>query len=218
MIKAVILDFDGTLASTVKGIYACMAETFVTFGYPRPTPAEVRLTVGLTLDQAMRQLANDRCDEGAIQSMIATYRDLHRQKAAAMASLFEGTLETLTFLRARGIQSIVVSNRSRRGLHHLTEHLGIKDRLDVMLGADEVPYQKPDARLFTDVIVPLLAGAEPPEVLMVGDTEWDLLFARNAGLRSCWASYGYGDVERCRALNPNYVISAIGDLRNVVVL
>lgn len=216
MTKTVILDFDGTLASTVEGIYACMAETFVTFGYPRPTPAEVRLTVGLTLDHAMRRLANDRCDEDTIRRMIATYRDLHRQKAAAMESLFEGTVETLHFLRACGIQSILVSNRSRRGLHHLTEYLGIKDRLDVMLGADEVPYQKPDARLFTAVIVPILDGASPHEVLVVGDTEWDLLFARNAGLPSCWAAYGYGDPERCQALSPQYVIPSIADLRNVL--
>jgi len=193
-----------------------MAATFEAFGYPQPALAEVRLTVGLTLEQAIRRLVSDRCDDGRIQSMIATYRDLHRQKAAAMASLFEGTLETLVFLRSRGIQSILVSNRGRRGLHQLTERLGIKDHLDAILGADEVAHRKPDARLFTESVVPLLAGADPQEVLVVGDTEWDLLFARNAGLESCWASYGYGDPQRCAALNPDFVIPAIADLRNLL--
>jgi len=64
--------------------------------------------------------------------------------------------------------------------------------------------------------VPLLAKPAAEEVLVVGDTEWDLFFARNGGLKSCWGAYGYGDPEECRALRPHYVIAAITDLPKLV--
>jgi phosphoglycolate phosphatase len=47
---------------------------------------------------------------------------------------------------------------------------------------------------------------------MVGDTATDILFARASGMPCCWASYGYGDVERCRALDPEHEISSIEEL------
>jgi phosphoglycolate phosphatase len=212
MIHTVILDFDGTLASTLPGIDACMAEMFEAFGHSRPSLAQVRATVGLPLESAVRLLAGPGCDNGKIQDMVCTYRALHHQKAAALSSLFEGALETLLDLRSRGIESILVSNRGKRGLHQMTEHLGIKECLSAMLGADEVPYRKPDSRLFTHSIVPILANPDREGILVVGDTEWDLLFARNAGLKSCWASYGYGDPDKCLALEPDFTIPAITGL------
>jgi phosphoglycolate phosphatase len=49
-------------------------------------------------------------------------------------------------------------------------------------------------------------------MLMVGDTETDIVFAKASGIACCWASYGYGDMGRCRALAPQYEIAGIADL------
>jgi len=53
---------------------------------------------------------------------------------------------------------------------------------------------------------------------MVGDTEADLHFARDVGIRSCWASYGYGDHDGCRALAPDYEIATFPGLLEIVLL
>jgi phosphoglycolate phosphatase len=52
--------------------------------------------------------------------------------------------------------------------------------------------------------------------LIVGDTETDILFAKAAGIASCWASYGYGEPERCRNLRPDHVITTIEQLPALV--
>jgi phosphoglycolate phosphatase len=51
---------------------------------------------------------------------------------------------------------------------------------------------------------------------MVGDTETDIQLAKNSGMACCWASYGYGEAERCRALEPEYEISSIAELPALV--
>lgn len=214
MIKTLVFDFDGTLASTAEGIHACMCETFHAFGYPRPWLADVRKTIGLLLEPSIRQLIPNDGRESRIPAMLALYRELYHAKAPAMSRLFEGAAETLALQRSLGMQIILVSNKGRRGLRQLTEHLKIKDDMDVILGMDDVAYRKPDARLFTEHIARY--SPDRKQVLMVGDTETDLLFARNAGLQSCWAAYGYGDAEKCRALEPDFVIRDITELAALV--
>jgi len=79
-IKLVIFDFDGTLASSLEGITACMGHTFQRFGYPAPSADEVKATVGLTLEDSIRKLTRFACPESAIPAVVGTYRELHAGK------------------------------------------------------------------------------------------------------------------------------------------
>jgi phosphoglycolate phosphatase len=56
----------------------------------------------------------------------------------------------------------------------------------------------------------------PQEVLMTGDTHADILFAKNCGLTSCWAAYGFGNRSACEALQPDYTIQQISELLELV--
>jgi phosphoglycolate phosphatase len=216
MLTTVIFDFDGTLASSLEGIHACFQEALASCGYSRPSLAEVRRTVGLTLDESVRILTNGRCDGAELGEVVDCYRALYTKKGRAMATLFPGAKETLTAVREMGIRIVLVSNKSHKGLCHMAEHLGIDASVNMMLGVDETSFRKPDPRLFTEVIAPRLREPQPGRVLMVGDTESDLLFAKGAGLRSCWASYGYGDEAACKALAPEFILPDIAQLPGLI--
>ncbi len=98
----------------------------------------------------------------------------------------------------------------------MAEQLGIGDDIDAMHGVENGSFRKPDARLYTETIAPLLPEPGGRRVLMVGDTESDLLFAKNAGLRTCWASYGYGDEAACKALAPEFILPDIAQLPGLI--
>ena len=212
LIRTVIFDFDGTLASSLEGIHACFREALLRFGYAEPSADEVRLTVGLTLEESVRILTKNQCDGAQLERVVECYRALYTEKGRARASLFPGARNALTAVRQLGIRIVLVSNKSHRGLCRLTEHLGIGADIDAMYGVENGSIRKPDARLYTETIAPLLPEPRGSRVLMVGDTESDLLFAKNAGLRSCWASYGYGDHAACRALEPEFILPDIAEL------
>ena len=159
----------------------------------------------------MHRLTEGRCEEPLTSEMVKFYRALHTTKAAPLTSLFDGAIPTLAELRARNIVTILVSNKGRAGLHQLITQLKIADYVDIILSAEDVAFRKPYARLYTEHIAPLL----PPgtsQTLVVGDTETDILFAKNANLLSCWAAYGYGDAERCKALSPDFELHNLTDL------
>ncbi|MCL2659089.1 MAG: HAD family hydrolase [Acidobacteriaceae bacterium] len=214
-IKAVLWDFDGTLVSSLEGIYWSMCETMKLCNYPAPTIEEVRATVGLTLDESMRRLTHPQCAEEQIPELIACYRNFYNSDAAPLVRLFDGACEVLSYLKRKGIASIVVSNKGR-GLNQAIAWLGLERQFDAVFNAHDVAYRKPDPRLYTNHIAPLLAVSAADEVMVVGDTEVDLRFAQNAGLRSCWASYGYGDHAVCAGLNPRYTISSLAEVSAII--
>ena len=211
-----IFDFDGTLAASLEGIHASFKDALVLHGHAAPSLAAVRQTVGLTLEESVKILTDDRCNGTQVDEVIASYRVLYTEKGRAMATLFPGARETLLAVRVMGIQIVVVSNKSYKGVCRMAEQLGIDGVIDLMMGADSAPFRKPDARLYTEVIVPHLPVPRGRQVLMVGDTESDLLFANAAGLRSCWASYGYGDESACIALKPEFILPDIARLTELL--
>jgi len=215
-IKTVILDFDGTLASSLEGIWSCMRETLAHYHFAEPTIEDVRCTVGLTLEESMHRLTQGRCEKPLTSEMVNFYRTLHTSKAAPLTHLFDGAIPVLVELHSQNIFTILVSNKGRAGLHQLISQFNIGSYLDAILSAEDVNFRKPDARLYSQNIAPLLKQHPESQVLVVGDTESDILLAKNTGLLSCWASYGYGDPQSCKALSPDLTLQKLIDLPTMI--
>ncbi|NJK76022.1 MAG: HAD family hydrolase [Microcoleus sp. SU_5_6] len=83
---------------------------------------------------------------------------------------------------------------------------------DLIVGDNGEIRQKPDPTVFYAIIKPLFAELDNSQVLVVGDTAVDLMFAKNAKIDVCWAAYGYGDRAECLALEPTFAIEDISEL------
>lgn len=215
-ITTVIFDFDGTLASSLEGIHICFLEAMEMFGYPRPSVDDVRRTVGLSLEESVRILTKGQSGGASIGSIVCVYRKLYTEKGRSIATLFPAAMETLSAVRSMGIQIAVVSNKSHKGLYRMAEHLGVDGMIDVMQGVEDGSFRKPDPRWYTEGIAQHLKEPHGCKVLMVGDTESDILFAKNAGLQSCWAAYGYGEAAVCTALGPEFILHDIAQLPGLI--
>jgi len=214
--RLAIFDFDGTLASSLDGISACMTDALMAYGYPAPSRDEVRATVGLTLEDSVRILTKDRVSEAQLPAVVKLYRELHDTKAASSIRLFDGVVELLEELPSHGIKSALVSNKGRKGLDHLLEQFRIWAFFDLVLSAEDVRFNKPKRELYSKHIAPHFAKITKSDTIVIGDAEVDLRFAKAAGLACCWARYGYGDEAKCRALHPDYEIGKIGELRDIL--
>ena len=214
LFDVVIFDFDGTLADSAYGIAACMAAAFESCDLRPPRLEDVRPRIGLRLEEAIRQLIRDRRDVD-IAAVVERYRELHVSVAAPATGLFRGAKDALAKLDDAGVRLAVVSQKARRGLTQLMAQLDIDQYFDLVLGSDDVTAPKPQAALFERHIAPWSGEVERDRLLVVGDTDIDLRFAVNIGARGCWAEYGYGHRESCRAMEPAYTIGAITDVMSV---
>lgn len=210
----VVFDFDGTLADSAGGIAACMSAAFESCDLQPPPLDEVRRRIGLSLEEAIRQLIRDRRDVD-INAVAVRYRELHPTVAAPATTLFPGTREMLSTLDAAGITLALVSQKARRSLAQVLDQFALDRCFDLVLGSDDVTAPKPHPSMYERHIVPACGDPARDRVLVVGDTDIDLRFAANIGARGCWAEYGYGHGGSCRALNPAYTIPNIAAVASV---
>jgi phosphoglycolate phosphatase len=210
----VIFDFDGTLADSAGGIAACMRAAFESCDLRAPSPDDVRPRIGLSLEEAIRQLIDDRREVDVAQ-VAQRYRELHPTVAAPATRLYPGASAALALLDAAGLQLAVVSQKARRGLAQLLAELAIDRYFDLVLGSDDVMAPKPQGALYERHMAPRFGNLARDRVLVVGDTDIDLRFAANIGARGCWAEYGYGHKGSCRALQPAYTITEITGVTSV---
>lgn len=211
--ELLLLDFDGTLASTHEDVLWCMRRTFESLEVEPPPPATVLGTIGLLLEHAVESLRPPG-HPVPNSAWVSTYRRIFHDEAGPRTYFFAGARAVLHEAKRRGIETAVVSNRGSNSIETLLQALGPM-RPRHILGRDRVMFRKPDARLLHCDLRRRFPAIRADAMLVVGDTPTDLRFARAAGLAACWAEYGYGNRARCLRYSPKYVIRSFPELLRV---
>jgi phosphoglycolate phosphatase len=218
--RAVLFDLDGTLLDTLEDIARTMNSVFGRRGYPPFSLAECRLMVGEGMEVLVRRavlaLRADRpADEGdgTVTAIVREYREEYGNAWRAHSRPYPGVPELLKGLRARGVRTAVLSNKS----HPFTEEM-IRELLpfdfDVVRGAGPgVPY-KPDPAAALAIAVEM--GLRPAEFAFVGDTSIDMDTARAAGMFPVGALWGFRDAEELASSGAAVLLASPMDLLRVL--
>jgi phosphoglycolate phosphatase len=217
-IRLVIFDYDGTLFDTRLAIVHCMSGALKQHGRTSLSHSRIEDAVGTgaTLPDTLMHLDPSlRHDRTALDKLVVTYRALYRDEGTAMLRPYPGAASTLRELEMGGITCALVSNKGIDAIQRSLDETGLSPLIDFVIGEQPGMPKKPDPAVITDLIVPRY-GLDRDEMLIVGDTELDILFAKRTGITSCWASYGYGTAAACRVLNPDHEIAGIDHLQKIV--
>jgi phosphoglycolate phosphatase len=210
-----ILDYDGTLSDTRLAIAHCLQRAFAEHGRPMAMSERTMRAVnkGLPLKETCVLLDPGLLGQDAeIDDLIATYRTLYQLEGESLIKTFPGAKKALQEVHARGVRCIVVTNKGADAVNRSLSRCGLAEFVDFVLADQPGMPHKPDRALLTEHIEPKFPDVARDRMLMVGDTEVDIAFAKNAGLECCWATYGFGDRRRCLALGPEYSIESIDEL------
>jgi phosphoglycolate phosphatase len=217
--KVVVFDYDGTLFDTRPAIVHCTQRAFAVCGRPVPTLEAAAGTVrtGLPLQESFIVLdKNLRAEETALNEIVKTYRKIYLDESTPLAKPFAGTSDALQQIHGRGAKCVIVSNKGIAAIRRSLDQSRLSSFVDFVFGDEPGLPKKPDPAIVMDHILPRYGQLQMEQILVVGDTETDILFAKRTGISCCWASYGYGETERCRKLAPEHIISSIADLPSLV--
>jgi phosphoglycolate phosphatase len=217
--KAVVFDYDGTLFDTRPAIVHCIKRAFEASGRSPPPIEAIFRTVGsglalpdtfLILEEALHH------DRAALNERIEVYRTIYHDEGTPLLKPYAGARDVLQELHGGGAKCLIVSNKGVAAIRRSIEECRLGPFVDLILADEPGMPRKPDAALITKYVLPRYSRLQSRQILMVGDTETDILFARASGMACCWVSYGYGEAERCRALGPEHEISTIEELPALV--
>ena len=209
-------DLDGTLVETHQDLVGTLNRMLVLNGLP-PAPMEgarnligggarALLVHGFELAGAPVEAAND---PALFDAFIADYIE----HIADHSRPFEGVVETLETLAARGATLIVVTNKRSDLSELLLGKIDLTKHFAAIVGPDRVSQRKPSGAHLIEAIRSV--GGDPTRAVMVGDAAPDMDCARDAGIPSIGVSFGYTPVP-IEDLEPDVIVDAFEDIEEAV--
>ena len=213
--KLALFDCDGTMVDSQHNICASMDLAFQKHGLTPPDHHLVRRIVGLSLTEAVGQLWPEG-DEAGVAAVTQSYKDGFfelRQAGGVHEPLYEGLTGLLDQLDSAGWVLGVATGKSDRGLNHVLDTHGLKDRFVTLQTADRHP-SKPHPAMVELAISE--AGAAAETTAMIGDTSFDMEMAVNANVRAVGVDWGYHDSNELIASGAEIVAATMDELQEVL--
>ena len=211
MIRAVLVDLDGTLLDTAPDLAAAANAMLAERGLAPLALDTVRNFIGQgvgplvwrCLNAAAAAAPEDGPFDGALECFGAHYERLN----GGAARPFPGVVEGLARMRQAGLRLACVTNKVMRFTRPLLEKTDLARFFDTVVTGDEVVRRKPHPEPFLQACRRL--GAEPSETVVVGDSANDAQGARAAGCRVLLVPYGYREGLELREIECDGVVASL---------
>jgi phosphoglycolate phosphatase len=207
--RAVLFDFDFTLADSSRGAHACINYALTNLGLPEQPRTHTDHTIGLSLPETLRSLTgiNDRDTVDAFGRSFVEHAD---RVMADLVVFYPGVLEMLTTLRHRGVLLGIVTTKYRRRIDHLLARDGMAPLMDLIVGGDEVENPKPDPEGIMRALREL--DVLPEDAIYVGDSQVDGKAASAADVAFVGVLSGTTEEAELRQWRPLFILPTAADL------
>ena len=187
--KSIFFDLDGTLTDSGEGIINCAIVALEHFGLPVPDRQTLRVFVGPPLDETFMKFGvpADKTDEA-----IAVYRSRYVPIGKFENHPYPGIRQMLETLKNHGHRLFVATSKPEGMSGEILEKFGLAQYFERICGAtlDGSRSHKADVIRY---LMEQVSGVSTP--MMVGDTAYDVIGAKEHGIPTIGVSWGYGAVE-----------------------
>jgi HAD superfamily hydrolase (TIGR01549 family) len=199
-VRAVLLDIDGTLIDSNGSHAAGWVDAFADAGREVPH-GEVRAMIGMGGERILDYYGIEpESDEGKrLRSEAVRY---FKERYLPRIQAFPGVRPLLERMRADGLQLVVATSAGGDLLEGLLERAGVGDLIDAATTASEVEESKPAPDIVHAAMKKCTCG--PDEVVMLGDTPYDVEAARRAGVPVVAVLCGGWDSESLKGADAIY--------------
>ena len=218
MIRAALIDLDGTLLDTAPDLAAAANATLAELGMRQIDSGEVRDFIGKgigtlvrrCLESAAGRTPEDPVYESALERFARHYERLN----GSASSLYPGVEEGLAAMKARGLRLACVTNKASRFTDPLLASSRLAGFFDQVVTSDRAGRRKPDPGPFLFACREL--GVAPPESVVIGDSANDAEGGRRAGCRVLLVPYGYREGRDVRGIECDGIVASLIDAADIL--
>ena len=166
--KTALFDMDGTLLDTLEDLRDSTNHVLRAMGYPERSLEEMRRFVGNGAEMQIRRAVPEGTSEENIAKALRAYRAYYQEHCRIKTKVYDGLLDMLDALKARGVKTAVVSNKPDAAVKKLSEEY-FGGRMDYAVGAKEGVRCKPYPDMVDDALKAL--GETRDGAVFIGDSE-----------------------------------------------
>ena len=211
MKKTILFDLDGTLTDSGEGIINCVIYALEKFGLPIPEREKLRYFVGPPLHESFvkQGVPADRAEEA-----VAVYRERYVPTGMFENSPYPGVRELLEALKAEGYTLYVASSKPEWMCVEILKHFDLDNYFDMICGAT-----MDTSRTNKEAVIEYLIqkNGKTDNMIMVGDTKFDVLGAKFHGIPCIGVSWGYGSVTEMQEAGAMSIAETMTELQNLLI-
>lgn len=206
--ELIVFDWDGTLMDSHQRILDCLKAAADDCDAEQLSDDTFSNVIGLGLKEATQSLYPD-FSAHEVNTYSDRYRYHYLVENSTHSPLFKGARDVLQTLKDNGYWMAVATGKGRQGLDLVLDESDLRSFFLSTRCASET-FSKPHPRMLEEIMHEL--AIEPEQTLMIGDTEYDMELAQNAGTHSLAVSYGVHSLDRLLKHNPLGHINQIHEL------
>ncbi len=199
--QLIVFDWDGTLSDSTGHIVDCMRKAILQLKLPLLTDKQISHIIGLGLFEAVTTLYPE-LDEKTRVLLGQTYKDIWLDSPYE-PRMFDNATPLIQKLTSHDLFIGVATGKSRKGLNKVLKATGLNDYFHATRCADEC-HSKPHPQMLEELMD--YTGITADKTLMIGDTEFDMQMANNAGADCLAISHGAHDEEMLMACEPQALV------------
>lgn len=211
--KHIIFDLDGTLSDSREGIYNAYNHTFNQLGLQDPGKEQLKLLIGPPLQKGFAEMFGLKGAD--IEKAVQVFREYYGSKGLFENTLYHGMDVLLEKLFYSGATLYVATSKYIVYAKQVLEYFNIARYFKEIAGMD---YGGKSTK------VELIAGilrrngiVDPMDVVVVGDTRYDIDAATELAIDSIGVAYGFSSEQEISGCNPDFIANTVGDLHHFLL-
>lgn len=208
--KAIIFDFDGTLADSGECGLLATQKAFKECNLPIPTKKEIDYYMGIPIEQSFHEMTNHTLDDVQFTKLLQLFRRAYKTLEEQTITAFPHVDEVLDALHKQGLLLFVVSSKKTEVLYRNLRKLQLEYFFTDWIGSDQVEHYKPHPEGILKILE--LYTLKPEETIMIGDAIFDLQMAKAANVLSCGVTWGSHPKEKLQEENPTFLVDEVYQL------
>jgi len=215
MYKAVIFDLDGTLLDTLEDLANACNYALVKCELPTHQVEAYRRFVGDGRYKLIERILpeNSKTSE-TFNKVLGLYDEYYEIHMMDMTKPYEGVIALLDSLKEKGLRLAVVSNKPHEFTTKVVETF-FEDRIELVFGQRVNFPTKPNPATVFEVLKNFNVMLE--ECIYIGDSNVDIMTAKNAGIKSIGVAWGFRGKEELEAEGASFIASTVKELENLIL-
>ena len=219
MIRAVILDLDGTIVDfnlDYKSVRAEVIQLLTKQGFPASI-FSMNESIFSMLKKAeiyMKNNGRDERDVARVKEAVLSVANRHELEAAHTTSLMPGIPETLKTLKRMKLKTAIFTVNGEKSTNYILNRFRLKRFFDATITREFVSAVKPDPAHLEAALRAL--NVEPEEAVVVGDSKWDMRCAQELNVVAVGVATGISSLKELMRAGATYLISSLIDIPTLI--